>query len=445
MDILRTQLNRLFLLSMGLFWLCFIYIGCQSGTVVEVKPVDDKGTISSGIGGTENPVLTSTMSPIPSTVTVRSPMTSPVTTGEPATAVTITSIPSPWQLDVFESFLLYGANKAIYSFQPGNASTFIADGYLLGGQPWSPDGTEFVFNSDLNYRRDPHNQLTVANLSTGQTWLISLLAQPESVFWSPNGKYLLYEVPVAELMEGASYADTKFQARIALYDFASQQNVLLTETSNILTLAGWSPDSQRIAFISTINDQDAQIENDLYTFGQFDLSILDIESLALQQITNSPDIELLAAWSPTDELMLLGATPINDSWPNREFILEFSPWVANNLYLVDTSGTTLATLSGSTSVAWSADGKKIAYAGKPLCILDLETLSSNCLPANNFTIRDIGEFPSWSADNRWLAVRVQDPEKNVQCYTIYILDMVKNIESRIDLEHCFYGPIYWSR
>jgi hypothetical protein len=153
----------------------------------------------------------------------------------------------------------------------------------------------------------------------------------------------------------------------------------------------------------------------------------------------------LAAWSPTDELLLLGATPINDSWPNREFILEFSPWVANNLYLIDTSGTTLANLSGSTSVAWSADGKKIAYAGKPLCVLELETLSSNCLPANNFTIRDIGEFPSWSADNRWLAVRVQDPEKNIQCYTIYILDMVKNIESRIDLEHCFYGPIYWSR
>jgi Tol biopolymer transport system component len=445
MDMLRTQFNRLFLLSMGLFWLCFIHTGCQSGTVVEIKPVDDEETISSGIEGTENPVLPSIISPIPSTATVRPTMTSPVATGEPATVVTITSIPSPWQLDMFDSFLLYGANKAIYFFQPGNVSTFIADGYLLGGQPWSPDGKEFVFNSDLNYRLDPHNQLAVANLSTGQTRLISLLGQPESVFWSPDGKYLLYEVPVAELIEGASYVDTKFQARIALYDFASQQNVLLTETSNILTLAGWSPDSQRIAFISTINDQDAQVENDLYTFGQFDLSILDIESLALQQITNSPDIELLAAWSPTDELLLLGATPINDSWPNREFILEFSPWVANNLYLIDTSGTTLANLSGSTSVAWSADGKKIAYAGKPLCVLELETLSSNCLPANNFTIRDIGEFPSWSADNRWLAVRVQDPEKNIQCYTIYILDMVKNIESRIDLEHCFYGPIYWSR
>jgi hypothetical protein len=224
--------KRVFVVT-WLAW-CYLVVGCQTAESTTLKPI---------------------LSPVPAKST-SIPVLLPTPTSEPV--LTATSTSSPWRLDISNSFLFYGANKAIYFFQPGNESIFIADGYLLGGQPWSPDGTEFIFN-------------------------------------------------------------------------------------------------------------------------------------------------------------------------------------------IDKSGTTLATLSGSTAVAWSADGKKIVYAGEPLCILELETLSSNCLSVNKFTIKGIGEFPSWSADNRWLAVRVQDPEKDLQCYMVYVIDMVRSVESRVDLDHCFYGPIYWSR
>jgi Tol biopolymer transport system component len=439
------QMIRAFLFYSLLFCLFLLQTGCQVSTIAEVAPTQTVTAEPTLVPvASDTPILASTSTSSPTT-TAEPSFAPPVEVVEPTVTVTTVPTPSPWQIDVSSNFLLYERGESIYLYRPGEASSFVTDGYLLGGQPWSPDGTRIVFNNNLDYQRNPLNQAAVANLITGQISIINLLAPPGMVFWAPSGEFLLYRVPVKELVEGASYVDTNLQAQIAVYDFESGENKLLTDTSNILRLVGWSPDSRKIAFISSINDHNAQIENGLYTYGQFDLYVLDVETLVLQQLTDTSDIELLAAWSPTEELIVFGATAIDERWPSREYILEFWPWVAENLYLMDMSSNILTTLSGSTSVTWSPDGTKVLYAGDPFCMLEVETFLTNCLPAEGLSFDDIGVFPSWSADGKMLAFHIQDPEMSTQCFTIYVLDIAKNQEEKIDPGQCFHGPHYWSR
>jgi TolB protein len=271
----------------------------------------------------------------------------------------------------WSNFLLREDRYNIYLLRPGQTSQFITRGTLLNGQPWSPDGTKFIFDSSSSHQPNPPPELAMADLTTGQTSVINLLQRPNSIFWSPDGRYLLYFIVEEE---------PNYTIQIVLYDFEEQENRVITEIARegarLFYLAGWSPDGRKVAYVSGIN-------------GQIDLFVLEVESLAIRQLTNTPDIETIAIWSTTENRLLFGTK--DDS----EYAFETYPPGAWTLYFIDASGANLISLFSSyySSAAWSPNGEKIAYSKRgQICILDIETLSEVC------PLEDMPPYNGYSAD-----------------------------------------------
>jgi Tol biopolymer transport system component len=338
---------------------------------------------------------------------------------------TVTPSPTPvgWLVTDWSNFLLREEGYRIYLLRPGQSSLLITPGKLVySGQPWSPDGTKFIFDDSASFQANPSPELTIADLVTGQTSVINLLRKPSRVFWSPDGKYLLYVAGRPD--------DTP---QFVLYDFEGQQNKVLTEVvGDLFYTVGWSPDSRKIAYVSEVN-------------GQIDLFVVELESLAVRQLTDTPDIETLTIWSTTDDRLFFG------TMPDGEHALEVWPYEAITLYFIDDSGTNLTRLGDSFYVlfaAWSPNGKKIAYSNHfQICILDVETLSEVCPledtpPYNGYFA--VGGPPSWSADGEWLAFQATGHEEG-QCYKIYLLELSTNSVTPVDISTCGVDPFYWSR
>jgi dipeptidyl aminopeptidase/acylaminoacyl peptidase len=161
-------------------------------------------------------------------------------------------------------------------------------------------------------------------------------------------------------------------------------------------------------------------------------------------MTNTPDIETRATWSPTEDQLLFG------SIPNTEHALELWPYEANALYLTEGSEANLTELGNSyhiLSATWSPNGEKIAYSNDgQMCIFNLETESDSCpledIPPYNSYFAASGDYPSWSADGNWLAFRATGHKEEL-CYRVYILELSTNTVVPADRENCRAGPLYW--
>ncbi len=404
--------------TLALISLLFLLIGCQP----ETSPIPVTRTMPQPATPTPSPTIIVTTPT--STATTTPTATNIPPTPEPPT-VTPSPTPAGWLVTDWSNFLLHEEGRKIYLLRPGQTSQFITTGTTVGGQPWSPDGTKFIFDSSPSHQTNPPPELAMADLVTGQTSVLNLLNRPNDTFWSPDGRYLLYPAG------GPDHA-----IQIVLYDFEEQENKVLTEVARdraaFFNLVGWSPDGRKIAYGSEVNDQ-------------FDLFVLDVESLAVQQLTDTPDIETIAIWSTTENRLLFGTK--DDS----EYAFETYPPGAWTLYLVDDSGANLTRLFDSVyySAAWSPNGKQIAYSdGGQICILDIETLSEVCpledtAPYNGYLAMTI-EPPAWSADGNWLAFRATG-HKEEQCYWLYVLELGPKTIMPADLDTCDTGPIYWSR
>lgn len=402
--------------------LLLLLIGCQPETspviVTRSTPEPTKIPLATPV-----PSLTATFVAPPPTETVVTAVPTIPPTIEP-TAVPPSPTAAGWQINDRSSFLIRKERNDIYLLRPGQTSQHITPGKLVVGQPWSPDGTKFIFDSSSTFEADPPPELAMADLETGQTSVINLLRKPYDIYWSPDGKYLLYT------NDGENNA-----IQIVLYDFSDGENKVIleivTEDDWYLFLTGWSPDSQKIAFVTSMNNQ-------------VDLFVLEIESLAISQLTNTPEYETIAVWSTTDDRLLFGTKD------NYEHALEVWPWGASTLYLIDDSGENLTRLSDSYyySAAWSPDGQKIAYSdGGQICILDVENQTEVCplkdvLPYNEY-YASLGDAPAWSSDGNWLAFQATGHEEG-QCYRVYFWELSTNLVTPVDVSTCGVDPFYWS-
>jgi Tol biopolymer transport system component len=358
--------------------------------------------------------------------------TTPTATNIPPTAEPPPMTPSPtpagWLVTDWSNFLLREEGYRIYLLRPGQSSLLITPGKLVySGQPWSPDGTKFIFDESSSFEANPPPELVMADLVTGQTSVINLLQRPDSIFWSPDGRYLLYYIIEEE---------PDYTIQMVFYDIETQENKVIAEAvrdrARLFYLVGWSPNSQKIAYVSEVNDQ-------------IDLFVLEVGTLAVRQLTNTPDIETIAIWSTTDDRLLFGTKA------DGEHALETWPYGAGTLYLVDDTGANLTMLFNSFyySAAWSPNGEKIAYSnGGQICILDIETLSVVCpledTPPYDGYFAVSGDPPAWSADGNWLAFRATG-HKEVLSFLAYVFELDTNMIMPVDLDLGNAGPLYWSR
>ena len=319
--------------------------------------------------------------------------------------------------------LLYQAgreHKEIYELTSAG-SRLVSPGDLVAGQPFSPDGEKVI----IVIEPSPHEEgavssIGILNLENGVIESLDLLGIPRTVFWSPDGKQLMY----IQRDDDAS--------QLVIYDFEKGENAPIVETQSVWMVAGWSASGRMAAFVSDTDDR-------------YDLYIIDIDSLEARRITDTIDIESAVSWSPVADELLVGETAFG---PQR---FEGWPFLIDKIYLIDGEGNRTAlgsfgqVLSGS--LAWSADGDSIAYSDGSLCLLALDTGQKTCplesLPSYNEYYAAFGSPPVWSPDDEWLAFRATGHRNNSNCNGVYILELSTNRLIVVEEGSCETGPLYW--
>lgn len=413
------MINILFLGSI-LFVVAFV--GCQATTPEISRP--NLSTISA-TRITAIPTAISSLTPTPTLVTpTNAPSPTDTAVPSPTPVPTDTPIPtrSPWLIDQSMPFFFSETLQEVFIAYPDGRYKIITRGELIvNGQSWSPDGHQFIFWTNPS---GPGKNVFVADLRDGSIQLLEFLNDSRYIFWSPDGKHLLY-------VEDGANNDIK----LMLYEFETANSTMLVtiprrNTNVKFRIANWSPDSLKIAYVAEIEEQ-------------FDLFTIDIETMAIQQLTDDPEAEVYVAWSPIENKILVATSSNN-------FNEQTFPYRAQRLYLLDESGTRqfLAEFEELNQVSWSPDGLQMATVNSgQICLLTLETLRQTCpledvLPADEFGAA-FSFPPAWSPDSQWLAFQAVR-RGGLPCITFYIFNLFTNELVSLDIDSCLITDIQWS-
>ena len=350
----------------------------------------------------------------------QTPLPSPTVTAEPTQTPTL----SPWLFKDLSDFFFYNDGHDLYRVNTNGERQLLTTADLpFMGQPWSPDGANFLYIVPSFPNKD---SAWVANLITGESYPLDIQINYTS-YWSPDGKNLLYPFINEDLSLDLSVYNFE--------NFTSRQLIKIPRGSNtFIPIAGWSPDSQQVAFSADLD-------------GQQDLYKIDIDTLELQRLTNTPELEVQVAWSLVDNLLVVGTNS------NPAALSYGTPFTADELHLIDGNGQQLLSLGQFEelvdSVSWSPDGEQIAYSenGK-LCIFHLTDGITKC-PLEETYLRStewataVHRPVAWSADNSWLAFQSIEIGE-LQCFRIFIFDLKNNVLVEPEFSTCTFSDIYWS-
>ena len=192
---------------------------------------------------------------------------------------------------------------------------------------WSPDGTQIAFIAfgPSSVRRD----LFRLGVSSGEIHQIldDNLLDHDSISWSPDGKFLIYQ----GLTEDRSWD-------IFIHDLQGGESEVLYSTIRADTHPVWSPDGRSIAFESISN------------LGNIAIHILDMESRSVRLLTNSPQNAITPSWSPDGEEIIFSLMNNTSGY---------------DLYTINKDGTTMRRLTRYANAeyypTWSPDGTQIAF------------------------------------------------------------------------------------
>jgi Tol biopolymer transport system component len=335
--------------------------------------------------------------------------------------------PSPTAVDAQPGFyLLYQAGEGgtlqqeIYRSDFTN-SRLVAPGDLVPGQPLSPDQKRIVITTRPTSWTDDTRSHVVLDLEQGTMEPLPLIAPSSHLFWSPDGRQLMY----------ASYPEDRGQ--LVVYDFEKGENIVLFDDQSVWSTAGWSADGKLAAFVAV-------------TDGQYDLYVLEVDTLAVRRLTDTTDIETGTVWSPVSDELLVGTTVYT------EHAFELWPYAVDGLSIISSDGQERDLgrydYLQSSSLAWSPDGESVAYSEKgKLCMLSLGDGQWDCplvdLEPYGTYIAAFDVPPVWSPDNRWLVFRAAGYDDGSACEAVYALELATGEVVVVEEGSCNVGPLYW--
>ena len=209
-----------------------------------------------------------------------------------------------------------------------------ADGHPV----WSPDGSRIAFVSGRDNVMMTYMDTNIYVMASDGSNVVQLTgrgAEEGMPSWSPNGKQIAYSGRDVFTSDGQSIENPTWD--IYVIDADSSNSVQLTNDPANEMEAAWSPDGNRIAYISDSNGPD------------FNIYVMNADGSNITQLTSGAENEFGPAWSPDGSQIA--------------FTSDRNGNVQIYVMKADGSDITLLTDDGSNSAypSWSPDGKQILF------------------------------------------------------------------------------------
>jgi Tol biopolymer transport system component len=202
---------------------------------------------------------------------------------------------------------------------------------------WSPDSTQVVYSMQGSLWLQATDSTTARQLTAGPGYDY----QPD---WSPNGRFVLFARYLGDAVE------------LHQLELSSGEVSRLTETGAVNVEPRWSPDGERIAWVSTIGTGRFHIRVGKIEAGRLGGDRLRPERESAPRYYYSPfDHEISPAWSPDGSELLFVSNPENAWGSGGIWRLPLAPG-AEAVLVRDEETTWKA------KPDWSPDGKRVTWS-----------------------------------------------------------------------------------
>ena len=301
---------------------------------------------------------------------------------------------------------------------------------------WSPDGQKILFIKRLRIlvNEPDKTDLCVIDMKTRG---IRHILQPDlsrPIFhprWSPDSKHILFlqlkEFPkVPELFIHALFITDDNGNKVV--EVRRDDQAILTDMSSVW-VPTWSPSSSLIAYIGFIP---ARITRQIYTMNLDNENITDLTSKNAEIKFRYP-----LAWSPDGRKILFATRSLADNDFNK----------SGDIYVMDADGENMKNLTQSPerelSATWSPDGNQIAFS---LPMGEGES-SIFVVDANGHNQRRLTFAPGWDLAPNWSPDGNQIVFSRSMAEggsSIFVMDANGHNQQRLSPEPGISGLPYWS-
>ena len=219
-----------------------------------------------------------------------------------------------------------------------------------------------------------------------------------------HGGELSSEEGQIAFMRASDFDPPDMKADIYITNIDGTGERRLTDSPGLDGFPTWSPDGQRIAFVSDRGGD-----------GNWDLYVMDSNGTRQRRLTYTPEEdEAVPAWSPDGEKIAYAINPDG----------------ASTIWVMDTEGSDRRQLGSGLFPNWSPDGERIAYTtyqGKAyLAVMNADGSERRILGAT--VIQRLlrlggGDEPAWAPGGERIAFAAYDGRDNSEIYVILFPDV----------------------